>query len=144
MGLARVGKMAKTLPAETKTTSGGHFSVPRHCTLDGFARETSRHRGVEVAHLPPLTRLNIWTQNSFYRLTLLDPHESKAIVQGGRFFSEPSDVHFCGSSYGGTLLKMSWIGIGMRLELLSEGRRIITSPVISVEKRDDASLPGPF
>ncbi len=139
-----MSKMTKTPWAETKSTSVTHFAVPRHCTLDGFARETSGHRGVEVAHLPPLTRLNIWTQNSFYQMTLLDPHESKAIVKGGRFFAEPSDVHFCGSSYGGTLLKMSWIGIGMRLELLSEGRRIITSPVLSVENMDDGSLPGPF
>jgi len=139
-----MSKMPKTPWTDTKSTSVAKFAVPRHCTLDGFARETSRHRGVEVAHLPPLTRLNIWTQNSLYELTLLEPHESTAIVQGGRFFAEPSDVHFCGSSYGGTLLKMSWIGIGMRLELLSEGRRIITSPVISVENVDDGSLHGPF
>jgi len=139
-----MSKMTKTPWAGTKSTSVTHFRVPRHCTLDGFARETSRHQGVEVAHLPPLTRLNIWTRNSCYQLTLLDPQESKVIVKGGRFFAEPSDVHFCGSSYGGTLLRMSWIGIGMRLELLSDGRRIITSPVLSVENMDDGSLPGPF
>ena len=139
-----MSKTEKTLWAETESTTAAHFAVPRHCTLDGFAQETSRRGGVETGHLPPLTKLNISTQNSYYQLTLLNPGESTAVVQGGRFFTKPSKVYFCGSSYGGTLLKMSWIGIGMRLELMSNGRRIITSPVISVDPLDDESLPGPF
>lgn len=139
-----MSKTEKTLWTENDVTTTAQFTVPRHCTLDGFARETSRREGFETAHLPPLTKLNISTQNSYYQLTLLDPGDSTAIVQGGRFFSEPSEVFFCGSSYGGTLLKMSWIGIGMRLELMSNGRRIITSPVVSVEPINDESLPGPF
>lgn len=128
----------------TQSTSVVRLGVPRHCTLDGFAQEVSRRGGVEITGLRPLTKLHIRTHNSFYQVTLLDPSESTAIVKGGRFFNEPSHVYVCGSSYGGTLLKMSWIGFGMRMELLSKGRRIITSPVVAVETVEDAALPGPF
>ena len=126
-----------------KRSKNKQLSVPRHCTLDGFTHETSTRGGVEIGHLRPLTKLNVQTHNSFYHVTLLDPSESIALVQGGRYFQEPSEVYLCGSSYGGTLLKMSWIGFGMRMEILSQGRRVVTSPVLAVETVADTLLPGP-
>jgi hypothetical protein len=98
---------------------------------------------VEIGDLLPLTKLNVQTHNSSYHVTLLDPCESIALVQGGRYFQEPAEVYLCGSSYGGTLLKTSWIGFGMRMEILSQGRRVVTSPVLAVETIADTSLPGP-
>lgn len=118
--------------------------VPRRCTLDGFAEEATRRGGVDLNELPPLTRLDVRTQNTTYEVVLLSPFDSKAIVQGGRFFPEPMESYLCGSSYGGNLLKVSWVGVGMRLEVMREGRRIVTSTVQSVTLRDDANLPGPF
>ena len=134
----------RTWNENTHVTNDTQFAVPRHCTLDGFAHETSLRGGVEIASLRPLTKLAVQTHNTAYQVTLLDPDESTVLVQGGRFFTEPSEVYLCGSSYGGTLLKMAWIGFGMRMELLSGGRRIVTSPVVAVETVDDAALPGPF
>lgn len=125
----------------TRVTKESQYTVPRHCTLDGFAEETALHGGVETAGLPALTKLNVQTHNTHYQIILLDPNESTALVQGGRFFTHPSEVYLCGSSYGGTLLKMAWIGYGMRMEIMSKGRRIVTSPVVSVETVD---LPGPY
>jgi hypothetical protein len=128
----------------TRVTKETQFTVPRHCTLDGFAEETALRGGVEIAGLPALTTLDIQTHNTHYQVILLDPNESKAIVQGGRFFTQPSEVYLCGSSYGGTLLKMAWIGYDMRMEIMSEGRRIVTSPVVSIETVGDSDLPGPY
>ena len=141
--------MSKTEPLpewseKTRAESVAEYSIPRHCTLDGFAREASRRGGLEITQLSPLTRVQVRTHNSFYQITLLDPGEATAIVQGGRFFTEPTKVYLCGSSYGGTLLKMAWIIFGMRMELLANGRRIVTSPVVTIETPDDDSLPGPF
>ncbi|HEX9725469.1 MAG TPA: hypothetical protein VGC53_14415 [Vicinamibacteria bacterium] len=118
--------------------------VPRRCTLDGFAEEASRRGGMDLAELPALTRLEVQTQNTAYEVTLLSPLESKVLIRGGRFFAEPAESYLCGSSYGGNLLKVSWVGLGMRLEVMREGRRIVTSPVQSVNVLDDTSLPGPF
>ena len=118
--------------------------VPRRCTLDGFAEEASLRGGMDLAELPALTRLLVHTQNSAYELILLNPFESKILIRGGRFFAEPVESYLCGSSYGGNLLKVSWVGVGMRLEVIREGRRIVTSTVQSIHLLDDANLPGPF
>lgn len=118
--------------------------VPRRCTLDGFAEEATRQGGVDLAELPTLTRLHVRTQNTVYQVVLLSPGESKVLIQGGRFFSEPTESYLCGSSYGGNLLKVSWVGLGMRIEVMREGRRIVTSTVESVDVVDDSDLPGPF
>ena len=129
---------------DTRAGKENQVAVPRHCTLDGFAQETALRGGLKIAGLAALTRLDVQTHNTHYRIILLDPSESTAIVQGGRFFANPSEVYLCGSSYGGTLLKMAWIGYGMRMEIMSEGRRIVTSPVVNIETVDDSDLPGPY
>ena len=118
--------------------------VPRRCTLDGFAEESTQQGGVDLAELPALTRLHVRTQNTVYQVILLSPGESKVLIQGGRFFIEPTESYFCGSSYGGNLLKVSWVGLGMRIEVMREGRRIVTSIVQSVHVLDDSDIPGPF
>lgn len=118
--------------------------VPRRCTLDGFAEEASRRGGMDLAELPALTCLEVRTQNTAYEVIVLNPFESKVLIRGGRFFTERAESFVCGSSYGGNLLKVSWVGVGMRLEVMREGRRIVTSTVQSVNILDDASLPGPF
>ncbi len=118
--------------------------VPRRCTLDGFAEEATRQGGVDLAELPTLTRLLVRTQNTVYQVILLSPGESKVLIQGGRFFAEPTESYLCGSSYGGNLLKVSWVGLGMRIEVMREGRRIVTSSVQSVHVVDDSDIPGPF
>ncbi len=118
--------------------------VPSHCTLEGFAAEATRLGGFELARLDSLTRLRVCTQNTSYTLTLMASNDAEVLIEGGRFFPTPARAIFCGSSYGGTLLKIGWIGRGMRMEVFHDGRRIVTSPVESVELLDDTALPGPF
>ena len=118
--------------------------VPRRCTLDGFAEEATLRGGLDLTELPPLTRLDVRTENTNYEVVLLSPFESKVLIRGGRFFPETVESYLCGSSYGGNLLKVSWVGVGMRLEVMREGRRIVTSTVQSVDVHDEEELPGPF
>ena len=118
--------------------------VPRRCTLGGFAQEALAHPGMGIRRLKPLSRLRVQTLNTLYRLTVLDPWESRVLVEGGRFFAQPTEAVLCGSSFGGSLLKLRWIGCGMRMEINSEGLKIVTSPVRSVEIHEDDDLPGPF
>jgi hypothetical protein len=40
---------------------------------------------------------------------------------------------------GGSFLKVGWIGVGLRMEILAEGRRIVTSPVYDIVTADDSS-----
>lgn len=118
--------------------------VPRVCTLEGFREDTHSRSGVDVRELLPLTRLRVRTHNSLYELTVLSPGESTVLIQGGQFFGQPVEASLGGSSFGGSMLKTRWIGIGMRMEIFGEDSHIVTSPVRSVQAEDDSSLPGPF
>ena len=117
--------------------------IPQRCTLDGFAREVSRTEGVSLHALAPLTTLLVHTMNSVYRIILLEAAHSRILVQGGQFFPDLVEAHLAGSSFGGSLLKMAWIGVGLHMEIHSDGTRIVTSQIRSVRIEQDASPLGP-
>ena len=117
--------------------------VPRHWTLSGFTQAVSKLKGLHVTSLAPVTRLSVTTQHTEYRITVIEPGEWKVLVQGGRFFPTERIAYLCGSGFGGTLLKVAWIGIGLCCELSTEGQRVVTSPVQDFRVLTDA-LPGPF
>ncbi len=107
--------------------------LPRLCTLEGFREDIHSRSGVDVRELLPLTRLRVRTHNSLYQLTVLSPGELRVLIQGGRFFAEPVEASLGGSSYGGSMLKTRWIGLGMRMEIYGEDGPVVTSPVRSVQ-----------
>ena len=128
------------------STDVGHdrTAVPRQCTLDGFASEVATADGVGLDDLDALSTLFVQTLNSLYRIIVLEPPRPRILIQGGRFFPELTEARLAGASFGGSLLKLSWLGCGLRMEICSQGQRIVTSPVKSIEVRRDAELPGPF
>ena len=123
--------------------SKGH-SLPRLCTLEGFAEELAKRGGVDPSLLDPLSQISVTTERTTYRITLIEPTTSQVLVQDARFFPLPLEAVLCGSSFGGSFLKQQWIGIGMRMELYFEGGHIVTTPVVSVEIEEEPELPGPF
>ena len=125
------------------TDESREILVPRHCTLAGFTEATAKQKGLHVGSLAPVTRLSVRTRNTLYTFTVVEPKEWKVLVQGGRFFPTERLAFLCGSGYGGTLLKVAWIGIGLCCELSTEGQRVVTSPVQDFDVLEHA-LPGPF
>ena len=117
------------------TWSGGpsaQMAVPRRCTLDGFATEVkAADGGGGLAELDALTTLVVTTLNSLYRVVVLDPPRPRILIQGGTFFPEPTEAQLAGASFGGSMLKLAWLGCGLRMEVCSDGQRIVTSPVRS-------------
>jgi len=109
--------------------------VPRVATLDGFADETADMPGVDLRDVEPLTTIAIRTRNSQYRIIVT--RGTSVVVQGGQFFPDAIAARVEGSGFGGSLLKVGWIGIGLRMEIFAGDQRIITSPVrdISIEPR---------
>jgi hypothetical protein len=118
--------------------------VPRRCTLRGFAEEVADLGGFSVEQLDPITPLMVRTENTLYRITILEPRGHKILVQGGTYFPRTTTAHLEGSSFGGSLLKQGWIAPGLRMEICSEGTRVVTSKVRSLEIEQDRALPGPF
>jgi hypothetical protein len=109
--------------------------VPQVATLDGFVEGVSETRGVHLRQLDPLTTLRVQTLNSQYRIVITSG--TSAIVQGGRFFPDPTPARIDGSGFGGTVLKVAWIGVGLKMEIFANDQRIITSPVrdIAIDER---------
>jgi hypothetical protein len=98
---------------------------------------------VHLAQLAPLSKLYVKTQHTLYQIILLDAGESKVLIQGGRFFPKLTEAVLCGSSFGGSLLKSHWIGMGMRMEISFGERTIITSSVHTCHTEVEDNVPGP-
>jgi hypothetical protein len=100
------------------------------CAVVSSERDTIT--GVDVRTLPPGTALLFDTRNSSYRLTKRGGWGARALVQGGSFFREETTARVAGSTAGGSSIKMGWICIGLRLEILVGRGRFVTSPVRSI------------
>jgi hypothetical protein len=104
--------------------------ISRAATLAGFTSAASSTNGVQLRDLPPMTTLLVRTRNSEYQIVVSSGDE--VLVRGGHFFPSLTEVHFSGATVGGSFLKVGWIGVGLRMEILADGRRIITSPVYDI------------
>jgi len=110
--------------------------LSRAATLTGFTSAVSSTNGVHLRDLAPMTTLFVRTRNSEYRIIVSAGDE--VLVMGGQFFPSLTEARFSGASVGGSFLKVGWIGIGLRMEILADGRRIVTSPVHDIITRDDS------
>ena len=108
------------------------LNIERRPTLDGFALEPGCAKGIAVQSLEDGTVLSIHTKHSRYRVVILDSANQSALVNGGSLFTETTEVRIEGATAGGSVLKMGWIGVGLRLELSIGRQRITTSRVTSV------------
>jgi hypothetical protein len=127
----RIEESAHTAPFGPPESS---FEVPRESLLDGFAQMSDGPERLDIRQLAIHDQLILHTQNTQYRLILLDPDDRRVLMQGGRYFPESTEVTLVGASVGGAMLKLGWIVQGLQLELLfdagqPEPRNIITSPV---------------
>ncbi len=110
--------------------------APQHRTLDGIVAAVSQADGIALLDVDAFATLVVRTRNSVYRITILKPHVRKVVVQGGQFFPERTRACLSGSTFGGSCLKMGWVGLGLHLEFHAGGQWIITSHVraIAVER----------
>jgi hypothetical protein len=100
-------------------------------TLDDVVNAASD--AIDIRTLPSGTTLNVRTRHSEYRLRVCAGADSLVTVRGGRLFQDESPSRLAGSSLGGGLLKVGCVVVGLRLELETGVRRIITSPILSVD-----------
>jgi len=114
--------------------------IRREATLDGFVNDLADAPGIALREVEPLTTIVVRTHNSCYRILIT--HDTTAIVRGGAFFPEPTPARIDGCGFGGTLLKVGWIGVGLRMEIFSNDRRIVTSPVrdVTLERASSGSV----
>ena len=83
--------------------------------VNGNIVESEIEGGVFLEGLPPDTVLQIRTQHHFYTALLLG--EGLALISGHpEYCPLPVQVTIAGSSWGGSMLKVRFIGRGMHLE----------------------------
>ena len=112
---------------------------PQRRTLDGFLTSVSRAKGIGLRQMDAFTTLLVRTRNSVYRITILTPHRYDVLVYGGTFFAEPTRACLNGSRFGGSCLKLGWVGVGLHLEFHAGEQWIITSRVRAVTVEPSAS-----
>jgi hypothetical protein len=126
----------RVAPADRKDRT-----VRRQSTLDGFADELSASEGVSLLDLEPLTTLLVRTWHSVYRIIVLQ--DTTVLVQGGTSFPDVTMGQLNGSGFGGNLLKLAWIGVGLRMEISSNGKRFVTSAVRAITTEWNPSMYRP-
>jgi len=87
-------------------------------------------RGIDVHRLKAGMIVLVTTKNSLYKLIKTAEH-GIVYVQGGKYFIESTEVYFSGSTFGGSMIKVGWIGYGMIMELhiIEKKKAIKTSPI---------------
>lgn len=96
--------------------------------------------GVNLEDLPPATVLQIRTQHHNYTAVLLG--RSNALLSGHpQYCPEPVLVVIAGSTWGGSMLKMHFVGRGMHLEFHHPEYRtpIITSSIQEIRDCTESS-----
>jgi len=92
--------------------------------------------GVFLSDLQPRTVLQIQTQHHCYTALFLG--DNQALIWGHpEFCPRPVPVAIAGSTWGGTMLKVRYVGRGMRLEFHHPRYRtpIVTSPIREISER---------
>jgi hypothetical protein len=101
-------------------------------TLEHAALERGQAEGVAIESLEAGDVVVVRTQNSTYRVEVLDPARREVLLSGGAYFGTPTEVRLGGATAGGSTLKVGWIGVGLQLEIACGRQRTTTSCVESV------------
>ena len=100
-------------------------------------------RDVTLTNLKPFDTILLQTHNSDYRILLLEPTTGRALVEGGNYLVEPTEVLVRGSAVLGDAFKGGEICVGSRLEMWVDDRVFLTSIIKSVHvkpSRDTESI----
>jgi hypothetical protein len=91
--------------------------------------------GVWLNRMPIGSLIEVQTLNRIYSVIYLG--DGEAMISGHpEICPEPVKVYIAGSNWGGSMLKMQFIGRGMHMEFTDpQRRRIVTSPVVDVRER---------
>ena|SRR3989338_2746 len=92
--------------------------------------ESEMQGGVDLGNAKPGTWFEVETRNCIYTIEYLGNGE--ALISGHpKFCPEPTRVRIAGSTWGGSMLKLDFIGRGMHLEFVCPRHGIVVTSTIS-------------
>ena len=126
--------MAKGMDTRTSVPKPDLF-VPHRNLSDAINRnivQSEIEGGVYLDELPQGAELDVQTQNRSYRI--VNHGDGQALICGHpKFCPAPVLVRIHGSNWGGSMLKVRYIGRGMHLEFRHpEYRTIMTSRIVEI------------
>ena len=116
-------------PAERRDTSAERRPRPAASLDSWLARDWSQ--SVSVTALDDFQQVHVCTQNTLYELIIVNGG-GDIRVRGGRYFPDWTAARLAGCTGGGSFLKRLTIALGLQMEIESDGRRIVTSPVRTI------------
>lgn len=97
---------------------------------------------LDTKTLKPGTVVKVKTVNSEYELTFTDPIKGKIHIRGGKRWQDGADLELNGSTWGGSMIRLGWIGIGMHMELRKpDVDQWLTSAVQSIDVLEPIAEP---
>jgi hypothetical protein len=78
--------------------------------------EQPNNDGIDLLRLEKGTKIKAQTRNTLYTIEVFDKDHFMVYDEGNRF-EKPQLVPINGSTWGGSMLKIKWIGIGMHIEM---------------------------
>lgn len=95
------------------------FFTPQDCDFST--------KGIDVTKLKPGTKIFVCTINNLYQITIIDGCKVK--VKGGKYFDSEIETYLNGSTWGGSMIKLGWIGFDMHMEFAHFQCLVLTSRV---------------
>ncbi|MCI0565326.1 MAG: hypothetical protein MN733_43225 [Nitrososphaera sp.] len=97
--------------------------------------EQQKRGGVQLDKLAVGTKVEAQTLNTLYKIEVL--RNGKQRIEGGKYFPQAVETRISGSTWGGSMLALKWLGLGMNMEIhkgVPSDRPIFTtSPVQSLK-----------
>lgn len=108
----------------------GHPNLSKE--INDAIAESELAGGADLKKLAVGKKLLVQTRNTLY--TIERREDSLYISGNARFCPEPVKCSIPGSNFGGSMLKMNYVGVGMYMEFYVEGnpRVIVTSEIQEV------------
>jgi hypothetical protein len=107
--------------------------------VNGNIVQSEIEGGVCLDDLSEGVQLEVETQNRWYTILIREPGQE--LISGHpQYCPEPVAVRIAGSTWGGSMLKLRFIGRGMRLEFSHPTyHRIITSRIVDIRASRDVA-----
>jgi len=83
--------------------------------------------GIDLSKLSIGTKIEVHTRNTIYNFEKVGELSEFKIKSNGRYFKKEKLINFPGSTFGGSMIKLYWIGNGMHMEFNLESGRVLTT-----------------
>ena len=102
-------------------------------TLDAILKAVEKVQGIDIKNDPSGMNYVIGPVDGLaYDIIILDGNTCQVRVEGGNYFTEPTVCQLNGATFGGSMLKIGWIGLAMCVEFVHNGNTITTDFVNSI------------